>query len=162
MSLWLSTSRHLSGNKHFSSPDSTHALPYSSTSASRASPNAISSCSNPMTSISLGASASRKLSASVALPPQARSSARNAKWPPTTGLALNSSPGGYPPFSSVSYRSVNGLSVLGRREISCQSQSRESSAYGLLPSTQEETHLSLSRSATSPPPSGSLSVSTCS
>ncbi len=54
---------------------------------------------------------SRRLSPCIARPPQARSNARNAKWPPTTGLAMNHSPGN-PPSPSVSYRSVNGRSAM--------------------------------------------------
>lgn len=43
-------------------------------------------------------------------PPHARSNVKNAKCPPTTGLAKKYGPGN-PPSPSVTYRSVNGLSV---------------------------------------------------
>lgn len=44
---------------------------------------------------------SKNLSASAAFPPQALSKAKNAKCPPTTGLAKKSGPGN-PPSPSVS------------------------------------------------------------
>lgn len=43
-------------------------------------------------------------------PLQALSSAKKAKWPPTTGLAVKMNPGN-PPEPSVSYKSVSGRSV---------------------------------------------------
>lgn len=53
----------------------------------------------------------KKSNAATAFPSHALSSAKNAKCPPTTGLALNSMPGN-PPVPSVSYKSVSGLSVI--------------------------------------------------
>lgn len=59
---------------------------------------------------SLAGASSKKLKACTAFPSQALSKARNAKCPPTTGLALNAIPGN-PPSPSVSYKSVNGRST---------------------------------------------------
>lgn len=53
----------------------------------------------------------KKSNAATAFPSHALSNAKNAKCPPTTGLALNSIPGN-PPVPSVSYKSVSGLSVV--------------------------------------------------
>lgn len=62
---------------------------------------------SPYTKVSFGTSLFRNSNACTACPPQALSSARKLKWPPTTGRAKKVIPGNSP--LSVSYRSVNGL-----------------------------------------------------
>jgi hypothetical protein len=57
----------------------------------------------------VGFSSSKKLNAAYACPPHALSSVKNAKWPPTTGRALNRA-SGKPPSPSVRYKSVSGES----------------------------------------------------
>ncbi len=65
-----------------------------------------------------GGLSSKKRRASTALPPHARSSAKKAKCPPTTGRAMKYSPFGNSPLPSVSYKSVKGRSVTLLRPVS--------------------------------------------